>query len=229
MPIKSLLKRSDHSIPFHEFTEQKEKAGDTLLTVGYRRESRATSWEAINFVNCMFMRQLEPSSTDIPSSIYVFSVSVSQIHLDHVPVQPEHIENLERERLTSKLWSAFEAEPLEDGMNHPAEKIIEKALKPENQSILRWLRDLCLNDEEPDFAASVLRCLGRQVLPGTNSWRTELVRDGLATNNVEIRDASVQAAESWGGREILNVLESHSDPEPWIRDYLQNVVNDLRE
>lgn len=132
-------------------------------------------------------------------------------------------------RLESKLWAAFEADPLEDGMDHPAEKIIEKVLQSEDKGVLDCLKKLCLNVSEPSFAASVMRCLGRQDLPGTNSWRTELVRDGLATKDVEIRDAAVQAAESWGGREILDVLKSHQEPERWIRDYIRDVVEDLRE
>ncbi len=55
------------------------------------------------------------------------------------------------------------------------------------------------------------------------------MRDGLAAKDVEIRDAAVQAAESWGGREILDVLKSHQEPERWIRDYIRDVVEDLRE
>lgn len=229
MPIKSLLEQSKHSIPVHQFTEQKEKSGGALFKGGYRKESFETSWEvtsmSINLVNRTLMKQWVSLLADTPRNIYLVSVFVNQIHFDQSAMQ----QNLERERFASKLWTAFEAEPLEDGMNHLADEIIEKALKPENQTILRWLKDLCLNAEEPDFAAAVLRCLGRQVLPGTNSWRTELVRDGLATNNVEIRDAAVQAAESWGGQEILNVLESHQEPEQWIQDYIRDVVNDLRE
>ena len=43
---------------------------------------------------------------------------------------------------------------------------------------------------QPVFAASVLRCLGRQEYLGTSSWRSELVRDALALDDVEIRDAA---------------------------------------
>ena len=154
---------------------------------------------------------------------------MNQTRFEQSATQPELADNPERKRLESRLWTAFEAAAFEDGMDHPADEIIEKALQSENQSVLGWLRSLCLDIEEPVFAASVLRCLGRQELPGTDSWRTELVRDGLAANNAEVRDAAVQAAESWGGQEILNVLESHQEPEQWIRDYIRDVVNDLRE
>ena len=129
-----------------------------------------------------------------------------------------------------ELHAAFETQPLEDGMHHKAEDIIEQALQSrEDQRILEWLRAFSLDDTQPSFAASVLRCLGRQEHLGTSSWRSELVRDALALDDVEIRDAAVQAAELWDAREILPVLKSHSEPESWLRDYICDVIDDLGE
>ena len=135
-----------------------------------------------------------------------------------------------RARLDSDLRASFEAEPLEDGMSHPAEKIIDQVLQSgEGQSVLRWLREFCLNAAQPSFAASVLLCLGRQTHLGTSSWRAELVNDGLAMEDVEIRDAAVQAAESWEDQVLIDVLESHSELVTWLQDYIRDVINDLRQ
>ena len=135
----------------------------------------------------------------------------------------------EQTRLAHKLHAAFETEPLEDGMHHEAEEIIEQVLQSgEDPRILNWLKDFSLDDMQPAFAASVLRCLGRQEYLGTSSWRSELVRDALALDDVEIRDAAVQAAESWDDPHILPVLKSHSESESWLRDYISDVIDDLR-
>ena len=133
-------------------------------------------------------------------------------------------------QLWYRLHAAFEAEPLEDGMDHPAEQIIKKALQfSEHQQILNWFKDFSLDIEHPSFAASVLRCLGRQTNPGTYSWRAELVRRGLTVDSVEIRDAAVQAAESWGDQDLVNILKSHHESESWLREYILDVINDLGE
>lgn len=142
------------------------------------------------------------------------------------------IRNEEREqvRLANKLYAAFETQPLEDGMHHKAEDIIEQALQSgEDERILEWLRAFSLDAAQPVFAASVLRCLGRQEHLGTSSWRSALVHNALALDDVEIRDAAVQAAELWGDSDILPVLKSHSDPESWLRDYISDVIDDLGE
>ena len=138
------------------------------------------------------------------------------------------VEVQEKAQLATRLQVAYEAEPLEDGMDHPAEQIIGQALDSgENKYILGSLKALSLDVTHPNLAASVLRCLGRQTYPGTSLWRTALVRDALTMDNIEIRDAAVQAAESWGDENMRTILELHSEPEPWLRDYISDVIDDL--
>ena len=136
----------------------------------------------------------------------------------------------ERARLESELWMSFDADPLEDGLHHPAEETISGALQSaDGVRALEWFKALTLDTEYPDFAASVLRCLGRQERPGTIVWRVEIVRAALGKDNVEVRDAAAQAAESWGGSDMRDVLQAHSEPEPWLRDYIEDIVGDLAE
>lgn len=140
------------------------------------------------------------------------------------------VEAAGKARLELTLLISFEAEPLEDGMRHPAETIIAQALQSgEGPGVLRWLREFCLDAAQPGLAASVLRCLGRQIDPGTVSWRTGLVRDSLAMSDLEIRDAAVQAAESWGDSGLVNVLESHAESVTWLQEYIRDVIDDLKQ
>ena len=150
--------------------------------------------------------------------------------LEIAAAQKELIEDQERERLANRLWMAFATDPLEDGMFHPAEEIIGEALQStEDKPVLDWFRIFSLDAERPSFAASVLRCLGRRTPMGTSPWRVELVRDGLAMDDVEIRDAAVQAAESWGDRNLTGVMKAHREAESWLREYIEDVISDLGE
>lgn len=139
--------------------------------------------------------------------------------------QPLFAEVHEPVRLENELRAAFEAEPLEDGMSHPAELVIEKALRStESAFVLDWLKSLCLDVERPAFSASVLQCLGRQTVPGTSKWRAELVRGALGLDNIEIRDAAVQAAELWDDENLADVLRSHDEAKPWLREYIEEIL-----
>ena len=133
--------------------------------------------------------------------------------------------DVDRRTLSNELYRAFENEPFENGIAHPAEQIIERALM--DSRTLDWFVAYCTDEFEPGFAASVLRCLGRQTQAGNDSWRNDLVRAALASSDIEIRDAAVQAAESWGGEGIVDILKSHEEPETWIREYIEDVIEDL--
>lgn len=136
---------------------------------------------------------------------------------------------LRRKQLHFELYSAFDNIPLESCVAHPADEILERVLRtPSDSPLFEWLQQFCLDPINPDFAASTLRCLGRQQKPGTVEWRAGLVRNALQADNVEIRDAAAQAAESWDDKEMINVLQSHQEPIPWLRQYITDVLSYMR-
>lgn len=131
-------------------------------------------------------------------------------------------------QLKNELHAAFEVEPLEDGMSHPAELVIEKALQStDSTSVLDQIKNLCLDVDYPVFSASVLRCLGRQTLPGNSEWRANLVSEALSLDNVEIRDAAVQSTELWDDENLANILRSHDEPKLWLRKYIEEILENL--
>ena len=141
------------------------------------------------------------------------------------PPPPEQI----RDRLDTMLSAAFEAEPVEDGVAHQAERILERALDTGDQATaLGVLAALCVDTARPGFSAATLRCLGRLPLPGSSAWRSAVVRGALAHSDVELRDAAVQAAESWGDPNLIDVLLAHREAERWLAEYISAVTEDLQ-
>ena len=129
------------------------------------------------------------------------------------------------ETLELRLHSSFDANPVEDGITHSAEQIIEQTLRSGDEELVcRWLAQMSVDAERPVFAASVLRCLGRLTV-GNPTWRARVVRDTLASRDIEMRDAAVQAAEWWGDQKLKRVLQLHSESEPWLREYIEGVVD----
>ena len=140
------------------------------------------------------------------------------------------VDPITRAQLERQLQSAFEHQPFEDGIDHAAEDIIHGALQaPHKHVVLEWLRSFALDTANPVFAASTLRCLGRVENLGTASWRTDLVRAGLMMDDIEMRDAAIQAAENWGDREMLRVLHAHTESNSLLGRYVEDVISDLSE
>ena len=127
------------------------------------------------------------------------------------------------------LSAAFEAQPVEDGVGHPAEQILERALNTgEQAAVLDVVAALCVDTARPGLSAATLRCLGRLTNPGSSGWRAALVRGALAHYDVEVREAAVQAVESWDGTDLIDLLQVHREGEPWLAEYVREVTQDLR-
>ena len=59
--------------------------------------------------------------------------------------------------LSAALQASFDAQPVEDGITHPAEEIINRAIHSAHERrTLYWLRAFCTELDRPAFAASVL-------------------------------------------------------------------------
>lgn len=191
-----------------------------------RRESMPVSSDSARLARHLveIWRELVAERVDTPFQEAILRASLLPTAIDTVGFA---IEGPEKERLEFRLKAAFDAEPLEDGINHPAEQIIAEALQSaERLHILACLRALSVDSEHPGLSASVLRCLSRSC-PGTSAWRVGVVRSALGADDVEMRDAAVQAAESWGGAEMREVLRRHVEVISWLSAYIQDVVDDL--
>lgn len=133
-------------------------------------------------------------------------------------------------RLLEQVRMALDAEPLEAGMDHRAEEILADALEGSVPSaILDAIRACCVSDEERFGVADLLRCLARLASPGTEEWRTDLIRDALTSDNLEVRDAALEAADVWRDRGLLRVLQSHREPTAFLREEIAAMIRDWND
>jgi hypothetical protein len=202
----------------------------TVQSLAVSRAAGCMQYKLLEGVHDICSQLAAAPSLEAWVSTRQFPMLVDEDCVKRAAVQKTTIPDPRREWLVAKLNTSFEADPLEDGLGHPAEKIIGEALHSvRSELVLGWLEKLVLDSVRPSFAASVLRCLGRQTSPGTVRWRSKLVRAALALDDVELRDAAVQAAEMWGDREMVDILKSHREPGSWLRQYIREVINDLCE
>ena len=127
--------------------------------------------------------------------------------------------------LTERLSEAFKAQPLADGEEHPADDIISAFLSSDAGKLCPCeLETIVLRGENADLVAATLQCAARFDLPWSDERKTNLVRNALRDNDVCVRDAAVRAAESWLCPEIVTELERHQDSEPWLQEYISEVI-----
>ena len=219
MPTETpLTAAKQHGIPSHGIAYPPGATTGTAMLADSARSTLAASediarkdWEMVNII-----RRLELDKLLREELAYM---------------QQETVGVLEqrKKQLRFELHSAFDGIPLESFVEHPADEILTKALQAavNSPAIFQFIQEFCLDFSRPDFAASTLRCLSRQPAPKDSEWRTQLVRASLASESLNVRDAAIQAADAWRDADMATILQSHQESEPWLREYISEIIADL--
>ncbi len=125
------------------------------------------------------------------------------------------------------IRTALEADPVEDGYTHPAEAYLEELFHHWGQAAGDWLiRRIADERWNRSQTADLLRVLSR-LKPLTEDWRLRVLALALSSPDIQMRDAGVQAAESWEDSGAVELLQKHREPCAWLADYIKSVVRDL--
>jgi hypothetical protein len=139
-------------------------------------------------------------------------------------VEPEEPTPKKRRAFISNLEALFQR-PIEDGVTHPAEAEVRAWLDADRSAACDWLSRAIR--KERNSPAMIIRIIGRQDFKLAGQWGLCVADEGLQHSDAEIREAAVRALEAWGGSDALSILRRHNDSEPWLNDYVRQVVRDL--
>ena len=166
----------------------------------------------------------------LESSAMQFSVGTKiQEHLTTEPLNLFRWIDVSESHFTSEILSAIQAEPVEDGYCHPAEKLLKRALIEHASETIRWLHNIISRENNASIVASILKCLGRVEFEICNDWGFNLVGTALEHPDVEVRDDAVQVLEIWGTTEAISLLKKHRSREQvvWLQSYIERVIQNL--
>jgi hypothetical protein len=71
-----------------------------------------------------------------------------------------------------------------------------------------------------------VRLLGR-ISEVDSATRLFVLECALRSRSVDVRDAGVQAAETWNDRKLTRSLRRHQESVGWLAEYVRNVVEAL--
>jgi hypothetical protein len=138
-----------------------------------------------------------------------------------------------RLRFEQHLYTSFENEPIEDGVSHPAEQIIQENLEKYPTLAPVWLEDIFNRNLKINSTISegILRCIGRLNFERTADWKINLVKIGLESALVGIRESALRALERWGGEKATELIRLHilHETNKWLKNYANAILSDLTE
>jgi hypothetical protein len=129
--------------------------------------------------------------------------------------------------LTEHLSDAFSLRQIADGEEHPADHIIGAFLDSDaSEPYPCELEAIILQSKNADLVAATLQCVARFEPPWADWRKTNLVHSALQASDVCVRESAVRAAESWLCPDVVTELERHQDTEPWLQEYIREVIAD---
>jgi hypothetical protein len=124
------------------------------------------------------------------------------------------------------LYLTLQQEPVLDGFNHPGQPILIKIFESYPGAASEWMLDHITKLSYPSRTADIIRLLCR-FRPRTSAWRSQIVAAALRSSSVEVRDAAIQAVESWAEPELVSLLRKHSDTAQWLAEYAAQIIRDI--
>lgn len=135
-----------------------------------------------------------------------------------------------KEHFFFQMLSELELEPVEDGVSHAVERLMQDVLTKSAQLGLQWIKasfHRLIEEEKDSAAAGLLQCIGRIKSQALDSINSELVTRAIGHENAEIREAAISVVEQSEDKNLLAILSEHNDPVPWLARYTKQVLSDL--
>lgn len=110
--------------------------------------------------------------------------------------------------------------PLEGGVRHPAEAVLQKIVTTPAGRIAVAQRIDVVSEMQSELAACVGRVPEAAVAPEIFGSIARLLKSA----RLDVRVAAVRTLEAWGTAESLELLGQHKDSDPWLESYVRKIV-----
>ena len=135
-----------------------------------------------------------------------------------------------RDQFYSQVSYELALEPVEDGISHAIERVMQELLRKSSRVGSDWINtsfQRLIEEKKEAAAAGLLQCIGRIKSNALNDIVSGLVSQGLAHSSAQVREAAISVVEQIGDTDLTSLLRSHSDPVPWLNRYAEQVLRDL--
>lgn len=129
-------------------------------------------------------------------------------------------------KFESKLSKLFDCNQLESGFIHESEKLIESEFSKHIEFVEYWFKKRW-NKIDDDFKEKLIRCIGKLPFCLVSAYVLNCIEKSMYNENIEIRDAAVNALEMWGNEESVNLLRNHKEMVPWLKCHINRVINEI--
>ena len=118
----------------------------------------------------------------------------------------------------------------EDAQENEATQFFAELYKQDPCISLFWLNGV-YTDNQKDVAVleGILRIISMLDAPEYRKYILPMVKASFNDTHVEVQEAAIMVAENWRNKMCLDALTSTQFASNWIKDYANQVIEELRE
>ena len=131
------------------------------------------------------------------------------------------------EKYMEEIERLIDLEPVANGYFHPIEDVLKHLFNEDTNIAAEMLGNIIANEKKGLLAAAIIKCISRIESENIKKIGTRLAGSALKQKDTEVRDAAVQALESWGNRDAVIILKQHDEKVPWLKEYIDGVIEDI--
>jgi HEAT repeat protein len=162
------------------------------------------------------------TTTDPPVALGGQATGVANLGVLPSPLLQDAVESVADEAVKFLDDARLQLEePLEEGIGHPLENVLQSALSHYGDRVGEWVGRLPDHD---DLRPQLLIALARVAEPKARPWLRELASKCLQSDGTATRYAAIKALEHWRDETSTALLRSHHDSREWLADYVRRVV-----
>ena len=135
-----------------------------------------------------------------------------------------------KKQYTRSLLNTIEESEFEFGFDSMADAFVRDRLKENAMATKQWLNEVFLEHfSDISIATGILRVISHFPYKDMGPQGPTIALAALQHKSVEVRECGIRAFENWSTRESLKILRSLRCPEPWLADYVAQIIADMEE
>jgi hypothetical protein len=143
-------------------------------------------------------------------------------------VNQRRVEQLRKE-LTNELLTLIREGDFEYGLDTRADVLVRQQIAQNTLATKDWLNRLFLeNFQDVPVTVSLLHIIARLDYLTIYPEGQTMAIAALSHKNVEVKECGVRAFEAWEALGSLRVLDQLNVSTPWLQEYIDEVVRNLR-
>jgi len=135
-----------------------------------------------------------------------------------------------KRRFEGKFLKALENSEFEFGNDALADRFLRERLKENEMATKTWLNEIFIDRfNQKAVVTGLLRVIAHLEHSEIAPQGPTMALAAMTHSDVEVRECGVRALENWGSQVYITALQAVDFPEPWLQDYVSQVVTQLQE